>query len=90
MRQVADRITLDWRRAGLDPRRSAICAFAEQLTRALVDKMVDARELCIRVLTEGAGDKAAMHAMNVGIVSLLMGRCFGFSAEDRDGALGSG
>ena len=31
---LADRITLDWRRAGLDPRRSAICAFAEQLTRA--------------------------------------------------------
>ena len=30
----ADRITLDWRRAGLDPRRAAICAFAEQLTRA--------------------------------------------------------
>ena len=57
-------------------------AQAEQLTRALVDKMIDARELCIRVLGEGAGDKASMHAMNVGIVSLLMGRCFGFSAEE--------
>jgi putative nucleotidyltransferase with HDIG domain len=57
-------------------------AQAEMLTRALVDKMVDARELCIRVLTEGAGDKASMHAMNVGIVSLLMGRCFGFSSEE--------
>ena len=57
-------------------------AQAEALTRALVDKMVDARELCIRVLTEGAGDKASMHAMNVGIVSLLMGRCFGFSTEE--------
>jgi uncharacterized peroxidase-related enzyme len=31
---LADRITIDWRRAGLDPRRSAICAFAEQLTLA--------------------------------------------------------
>jgi uncharacterized peroxidase-related enzyme len=30
---VADRITLDWRRAGLDPRRTAICAYAEKLTR---------------------------------------------------------
>ena len=57
-------------------------AQAEALTRALVDKMVDARELCIRVLTEGAGDKASMHAMNVGIISLLMGRCFGFSTEE--------
>ena len=57
-------------------------AQAEALTRALVDKMIDARELCIRVLAEGAGDKASMHAMNVGIVSLLMGRCFGFSTEE--------
>ena len=57
-------------------------AQAESLTRALVDKMVDAREICIRVLAEGAGDKASMHAMNVAIISLLMGRCFGFSAEE--------
>jgi uncharacterized peroxidase-related enzyme len=27
-----DRITLDWRRAGLDPRRAVICAYAEKLT----------------------------------------------------------
>ncbi len=57
-------------------------AQAESLARALVDKMVDAREICIRVLAEGAGDRASMHAMNVGIISLLMGRCFGFSAEE--------
>ena len=57
-------------------------AQAETLTRALVDKMIDARELCIRVLAEGAGDKASMHAMNVAVISLLMGRCFGFSAEE--------
>ena len=30
---AADRITLDWRRAGLDPRRSAICAYAEKITK---------------------------------------------------------
>jgi uncharacterized peroxidase-related enzyme len=30
---LADRITLDWRRAGLDPRQSAICEYAEMLTR---------------------------------------------------------
>jgi uncharacterized peroxidase-related enzyme len=29
---VGDRITFDWRRAGLDARRTAICAFAEKLT----------------------------------------------------------
>jgi uncharacterized peroxidase-related enzyme len=30
---LADRITLDWHRAGLDPRREAVCAYAEKLTR---------------------------------------------------------
>ncbi len=29
---LGDRITLDWRRAGLDERREAICAYAEKLT----------------------------------------------------------
>ncbi len=31
---LGDRITLDWRRAGLDARRAAICAYAEKLTRS--------------------------------------------------------
>lgn len=31
---IADRITLDWRRAGLDERRQAICAYAELITKA--------------------------------------------------------
>jgi putative nucleotidyltransferase with HDIG domain len=44
--------------------------------------MVGEQDLCIRMLTEGAGDKASMHAMNVGIISLLMGRCFGFGDEE--------
>jgi putative nucleotidyltransferase with HDIG domain len=57
-------------------------AQAEALTQALVDKMVGDQELCIRMLTENATDKASMHAMNVGVVSLLMGRCFGFAAEE--------
>jgi uncharacterized peroxidase-related enzyme len=41
---LADRITLDWRRAGLDPRRAAILSYAErvavaplELTRAAID-----------------------------------------------------
>jgi putative nucleotidyltransferase with HDIG domain len=57
-------------------------AQAEALTQALVEKMIGERELCIRMLTENATDKASMHAMNVGIVSLLMGRCFGFASEE--------
>jgi uncharacterized peroxidase-related enzyme len=29
---LGERVSYDWRRAGLDPRRSAICAYAEKLT----------------------------------------------------------
>ncbi|MEO8921461.1 MAG: HD domain-containing phosphohydrolase [Caldimonas sp.] len=57
-------------------------AQAEALTLALVEKMTGDQELCIRTLTENVADKTSMHAMNVGIVSLLMGRCFGFSSEE--------
>ena len=57
-------------------------AHAETLSRALLDKMIGAEELCIRVLGEAAGDKASLHGLNVAIVSLLMGRCFGFDAEE--------
>jgi HD-GYP domain-containing protein (c-di-GMP phosphodiesterase class II) len=55
---------------------------AEALSRSVIDKMVGEQDLCIRMLAEGAGDKASMHAMNVGIISLLMGRCFGFGDEE--------
>ena len=64
-------------------------AEAEALARAITAKMVGEQDLCIRMLSEGAGDKASMHAMNVGIVSLLMGRCFGF-ADDEMQDLGVG
>ena len=53
-------------------------AQAEGLTRALLDKMLGEEEVCIRLLTEAAGDKASMHALNVMVVALLMGRTFGF------------
>ena len=55
---------------------------AEQLSKALVDKMLGEQELCIRLLTEAAGDKASTHALNVTIVSLLMGRTFGLVEAD--------
>ena len=55
---------------------------AEALTKAIVDKMLGEQDVCIRMLAEGSGDKASMHAMNVGLISLLMGRCFGFAADD--------
>lgn len=55
---------------------------AEGLTQALAAKMLGEAELCIRLLNQTAGDKAAAHAMNVTVISMLMGRSFGFSEAD--------
>src|SRR6185503_18861499 len=52
---------------------------AEGLTRALLDKMMVDGELCIRVLTQAQADRATTHALNVAVISMLMGRVFGFS-----------
>ena len=54
----------------------------ESLTRALLDKMLVDGEMCIRLLTHGAGDRATAHALNVAVISLLMGRTFGMSADE--------
>ena len=57
-------------------------AQAEGLSKALVDKMLVAGDLCIRLLTDAAGDKATLHALNVTVISLLMGRTFNLSEAD--------
>ncbi len=49
-------------------------ASARALTGALTDKMIGSHELCVRLLGEAAGDRAAVHAMNVAVLSLLLGR----------------
>jgi HD-GYP domain-containing protein (c-di-GMP phosphodiesterase class II) len=54
----------------------------EDLTRALLDKMLVDGDMCIRLLTCNAGDGASAHAMNVTVISLLMGRVFGLSDEE--------
>ncbi|MGY4827391.1 HD-GYP domain-containing protein [Sphaerotilaceae bacterium SBD11-9] len=54
----------------------------EALAQAFVDKMIGQQEMCIRLLTEAAGDKASLHAVNVAVISLLMGKTFGLSAAE--------
>jgi len=54
----------------------------EALCRAIVHKMAGQQDLCIRLLTEASGDRACAHAVNVALISLLMGRCFGLSAAE--------
>ncbi len=55
---------------------------AVELARGLADKMLAADELCIRLLSEAAGDKATTHALNVTLISMLMGRTFGMTEGD--------
>jgi putative nucleotidyltransferase with HDIG domain len=55
---------------------------AAALSKALVDKMLGEQELCIRLLSEAAGDKPSAHALNVTVISLLMGRTFGLGEAD--------
>jgi putative nucleotidyltransferase with HDIG domain len=55
---------------------------AAALSKALVDKMLGEQDLCIRLLSEAAGDKASAHALNVTIISLLMGKTFGLAETD--------
>jgi putative nucleotidyltransferase with HDIG domain len=73
-----------WRRASdlvcADP--SGARELTETLSRTLVSKMLGEHELCVRLLTSTAGERAAGHALNVGVISLLMGRLFGLSESE--------
>lgn len=60
------------------------------LAGALLDKMLVDGEMCIRMLTNGAGDRATAHAINVTVIALLMGRSFGMArAEMMDLGVGA-
>ncbi len=73
-----------WRNAldGVVARPEQACRDTENLTRSLLDKMLVDGDMCIRLITASAGDSASMHAMNVTVISLLMGRVFGLSDEE--------
>ncbi|MFN9745067.1 MAG: HD-GYP domain-containing protein [Betaproteobacteria bacterium] len=61
------------------PRESA--AQAEQLARAVIDKMLVDQDIGIRLVTGGV-DRSASHALNVGVISLLIGRSLGLADAD--------
>lgn len=63
-----------------EPRQSA--EQSQALTQALLDKMLVEGDVNIRLLNEGAGDRGTAHALNVSIISLLLGRAFGLSREE--------
>ena len=72
-----------WREAGeaLASRPQQAGRTTEALTRAMLAKMLDGDEVGLR-LVSGGGDRAAAHALNVGVVSLLVGRALGLSEDD--------
>ncbi|HSI50757.1 MAG TPA: HD domain-containing phosphohydrolase [Ideonella sp.] len=73
LRRVTDRVT-----AAPEEARDS----AQQLTRAMLDKMLQDGELCVRVLGEPSGDRATAHAMNVTVISLLLARSLSMSEAD--------
>ncbi|MFO1329684.1 MAG: DUF3391 domain-containing protein [Rubrivivax sp.] len=66
----------------LDPRPAHAAQLARELARAMLDKMLVPGELCIRLLSSQAGDRVAAHALNVTVLSLLMGRAIGLTEAD--------
>ena len=54
----------------------------EALTRALVDKMLVDGEVCVRLLTTSAADRATTHALNVAVIALLIGRRLALDEAD--------
>jgi len=63
-----------------DPRNAKDQSLA--LTSAMLDKMLVEGDLNIRLLNEGAGDRSTAHALNVSIISLLLGRAFGMNRDE--------
>ena len=62
-------------RVGAEPVRAR--QEAEGLSRALLSKMLGDGETCIRVLNSASGDRSTAHAINVAVMSLLLGRAVG-------------
>jgi HD-GYP domain-containing protein (c-di-GMP phosphodiesterase class II) len=54
---------------------------SEALTRAMLDKMLGSEDIGIR-LVSGGGDRNAAHALNVAVISMLIGRTLGLGEQD--------
>ena len=52
------------------------------LVNRFVAEMMDAGDSAIRLISDGMGDKASVHPVNVTIVSLLLGKSLGLSSSE--------
>ncbi len=62
---------------------------ASTLVDGMVGEMTGEREIAIRLLSEKAGEETALHALNVTVLSVLLGRACGYDAATL-GAIGLG
>ncbi|WP_180682740.1 HD-GYP domain-containing protein [Tepidicella baoligensis] len=58
-----------------------------RLIQGMVTQIPSQEDAVLRLLAEGHGDRATLHAMNVTVLSLLLGRAMGMAAEELE-ALG--
>ncbi len=63
---------------------------AESLAQSLLDKLDPDAEVCVLALSGAAGERSTAHALNVSVISMLLGRVFAFpAAEMRDLLVGA-
>lgn len=60
----------------------AVMAQCLGLVNTFVDEMLGEGESAIRLLSDGMGDKASMHPVNVTIISLLLGKSLGLTKSE--------
>ncbi|NCP55953.1 MAG: DUF3391 domain-containing protein, partial [Rhodoferax sp.] len=60
----------------------AVLAQCQALITDYVTEMLGTGESAIRLLSDGSGDKLALHPVNITIISLLLGKQLGLSAAD--------
>ncbi len=72
-----------WRGAmeALAARPQEACSTSRLLAQAMLDKMLAAEDVGIR-LVSGGGDRTAAHALNVTVISLLIGRALGLDGDE--------
>ncbi len=54
---------------------------SENMVHGVLNALLAQEETCIRLLSEKMGERSSMHAVNVSVVSLLLGRACGLSPE---------
>ncbi|MCC7151715.1 MAG: DUF3391 domain-containing protein [Rubrivivax sp.] len=65
----------------LDPQPQHAAQQAHALAAALGDKMLAEGELCIRLLSVAGSERAVAHALNVTVLSMLLGRTLGLPPD---------